>query len=144
MRDAPADAALPGGPVMTASTLSRIGIGKPPWRRAGLLLAQLALVAAFLVFWQMAVSDRNVAFFSRPLIVGSKLVELALDPDFHHDIVVTLEEIAIGYGIGAGVGLALGFILGRSRLLSNLFEPFIIGLYSIPKIALAPLFIVWL
>jgi NitT/TauT family transport system permease protein len=129
---------------MTASALSRIGTGKPPWRRAMLLLAQLCLVAAFLIFWQMAVSDRNVAFFSRPLIVASKLVELALDPDFHHDIVVTLAEIAVGYGIGAGIGLVLGFVLGRSRLLTDLLEPFIIGLYSIPKIALAPLFIVWL
>ena len=129
---------------MTAGTLSTTRTGKSPWRRVLLLLAQLCLVAAFLVFWQLAVSERNVAFFSRPLIVGSKLAELVLDPDFHHDIAVTLAEIAVGYGIGAAVGLALGFILGRSRFLSNLLEPFIIGLYSIPKIALAPLFIVWL
>jgi len=129
---------------MTAGTLSTTRIGKSQWRRVLLLLAQLCLVAAFLVFWQLAVSERNVAFFSRPLIVGSKLAELVLDPDFHHDIAVTLAEIAVGYGIGAAVGLALGFILGRSRFLSNLLEPFIIGLYSIPKIALAPLFIVWL
>jgi NitT/TauT family transport system permease protein len=129
---------------MRAATLSRIGFSGPGWRRAGLLLAQLCLIAALLAFWQLAVSDRNVAFFSRPLIVGSKFVELAVDPDFHRDIFVTLTEIAIGYGIGAAVGLGLGFILGRSKLLSELLEPFIIGLYSIPKIALAPLFIVWL
>ena len=129
---------------MAAGILSTTRTGKSPWRRVLLLLAQLCLVAVFLVFWQLAVSERNVAFFSRPLIVGSKLAELIFDPDFHHDIAVTLAEIAVGYGIGAGVGLALGFILGRSRFLSNLLEPFIIGLYSIPKIALAPLFIVWL
>ena len=144
MQDAPADAALARDAAMTAGTLSTTRTGKSPWRRVLLLLAQLCLVAAFLVFWQLAVSERNVAFFSRPLIVGSKLAELVLDPDFHHDIAVTLAEIAVGYGIGAAVGLALGFILGRSRFLSNLLEPFIIGLYSIPKIALAPLFIVWL
>jgi NitT/TauT family transport system permease protein len=142
MQDAPADAAFARDTAMTAAILS--ATKKSPLRRALLLLAQLCLVAAFLVFWQLAVSERNVAFFSRPLIVGSKLAELIFDPDFHHDIAVTLAEIAVGYGIGAGVGLALGFILGRSRFLSNLLEPFIIGLYSIPKIALAPLFIVWL
>jgi NitT/TauT family transport system permease protein len=129
---------------MTASAASRSGIGKWGRQRAVLLIAQLCLVAAFLVFWQIAVSDRNVAFFSRPLIVAAKLVELSLDPDFHHDILVTLAEIALGYSIGAAIGLALGFILGRSRLLTRVLEPFIIGLYSIPKIALAPLFIVWL
>jgi len=144
MQDAPADAALARDTAMTAAALSTTRTGKSPWRRVLLLLAQLCLVAVFLVFWQLAVSERNVAFFSRPLIVGSKLAELLVDPDFHHDIAVTLAEIAVGYGIGAGVGLALGFILGRSRFLSNLLEPFIIGLYSIPKIALAPLFIVWL
>jgi len=144
MQDAPADAALARDPAMAAGILSTTRTGKSPWRRVLLLLAQLCLVAVFLVFWQLAVSERNVAFFSRPLIVGSKLAELLFDPDFHHDIAVTLAEIAVGYGIGAGVGLALGFILGRSRFLSNLLEPFIIGLYSIPKIALAPLFIVWL
>jgi NitT/TauT family transport system permease protein len=144
MQDAPADAALARDTDMTAGTLSTTRTGKSPWRRVLLLLAQLCLVAAFLVFWQLAVSERNVAFFSRPLIIGAKLAELILDPDFHHDIAVTLAEIAVGYGIGAAVGLALGFLLGRSRFLSNLLEPFIIGLYSIPKIALAPLFIVWL
>jgi NitT/TauT family transport system permease protein len=40
--------------------------------------------------------------------------------------------------------LTLGFLLGRSQFLSLVFQPFIIGLYSIPKIALAPVFIVWL
>jgi NitT/TauT family transport system permease protein len=144
MQDAPADAALLGGAAVTASPVFTTRISTPPWRRALLLIVQLCLVAAFLVFWQAAVSERNVAFFSRPSLVGAKLVELALDPDFHQDIAVTLAEIAVGYGIGAGVGLALGFTLGRSRFLSNLLEPFIIGLYSIPKIALAPLFIVWL
>jgi NitT/TauT family transport system permease protein len=118
--------------------------GKGASRRAMLLAAQLCLIAALLILWQLAVSDRNVAFFSRPSVVAAKLYELALDGDFHHDILVTLEEIALGYVIGAAIGLALGFILGRSRLLTELLEPFVIGLYSIPKIALAPLFIVWL
>ncbi len=46
--------------------------------------------------------------------------------------------------LGAGFGLSLGFTLGRSRFLSAALQPYIIGLYSIPKIALAPVFIVWL
>jgi NitT/TauT family transport system permease protein len=129
---------------MTASAIPKIAVAGRDWRRSRLLLAQLSLVAAFLAFWQLGVSDRNLAFFSRPSIVAAKLFELLFDPYFHHDIVVTLTEIVIGYSIGAVAGLVLGFVLGRSRFLSDLLEPFIIGLYSIPKIALAPLFIVWL
>ena len=54
-----------------------------------------------------------------------------------------MQEVLIGYALGAALGLALGFVMGRSKILSKIFQPFIIGLYSIPKIALAPLFIVW-
>jgi NitT/TauT family transport system permease protein len=112
--------------------------------RFALLAAQLLLIAIFLLAWQFMVTDRNLAFLSRPSIIAARLLELATDPDFHRDIKVTMFEIVIGYAIGAFVGLILGFILGRSKFLSDLLQPFIIGLYSIPKIALAPLFIVWL
>jgi NitT/TauT family transport system permease protein len=64
--------------------------------------------------------------------------------DIYRHIYVTLVEIVLGYALGAIVGLTLGFVMGRSRFLSATFQPYIIGLYSIPKIALAPVFIVWL
>src|SRR5262249_37622650 len=83
-------------------------------------------------------------YFSRPSIVAAKLYELLSQSTIYRHISVTLSEIAIGYILGAGFGLSLGFILGRSQFLSSALQPYIIGLYSIPKIALAPVFIVWL
>jgi NitT/TauT family transport system permease protein len=71
-------------------------------------------------------------------------LELLSQPTIYRHISVTLSEIAIGYSLGAAFGLSLGFILGRSQFLSAALQPYIIGLYSIPKIALAPVFIVWL
>jgi NitT/TauT family transport system permease protein len=76
--------------------------------------------------------------------VLTKLYELLTHEDIYRHMYVTLVEIAIGYALGAAFGLVLGFILGRSKFLSAAFEPYIMGLYSIPKIALAPVFIVWL
>lgn len=112
--------------------------------RLGLFAGRLAILVAILAIWEFGVSDRNLPFFSRPSIVFQRVTELVVDPSFYADVRITLLEIVIGYFIGAAVGLALGFALGRSRFLSDLFQPYIIGLYSIPKIALAPLFIVWL
>lgn len=83
-------------------------------------------------------------YFSRPNLIVARLVDLLTHRDIYRHISVTLTEIAIGYSIGAAVGLSLGFILGRSKFLSAALQPYIIGLYSIPKIALAPVFIVWL
>jgi sulfonate transport system permease protein len=112
--------------------------------RAGILATQVGILLLILGTWQFAVTDALLPYFSRPTLVAAKLVELLGQPAIYRHISVTLTEIAIGYALGAGFGLALGFALGRSRFLSAALQPYILGLYSIPKIALAPVFIVWL
>ncbi|HEV2172470.1 MAG TPA: ABC transporter permease, partial [Nitrospira sp.] len=89
------------------------------------------------------VGDKNLAYFSRPTLVADRLVELLTGRDIYQDIWVTLTEVAIGYAGGAIVGVLMGFVLGRYKFLSDALQPYIIALYSIPQIALAPLFIVW-
>jgi NitT/TauT family transport system permease protein len=109
-----------------------------------ILLTQIAILVVILALWQFAVSEQGLPYFSRPTLVAAKLVELLGGDDIYRHIAVTLTEIGVGYSLGAMFGLALGFVLGRSRFLSAVLQPYIVGLYSIPKIALAPVFIVWL
>ncbi len=113
-------------------------------RRIKILAAQIAIMSAFILAWQFLVPENAVPYFSHPDAVARKLVDLLRGREIYRDIWVTFVEIALGYLLGAVVGLSLGFILGRSALLSDILQPFIMGLYSVPKIALAPLFIVWL
>src|SRR5436190_2956434 len=117
---------------------------KRQWNRLGIVATQIGILVLILGSWQLAVTEATLPYFSRPTIVVAKLFELLGQPTIYRHISVTLSEIAIGYALGAGFGLSLGFILGRSRFLSAALQPYIIGLYSIPKIALAPVFIVWL
>ncbi|HEV8260196.1 MAG TPA: ABC transporter permease [Burkholderiales bacterium] len=112
--------------------------------RYGLIAAQIGMLIALLAAWQFSVSEKNLLYFSRPDLVLSRLYELLSGPEIYRHIEVTLSEIAIGYGLGAAAGLVLGLILGRIQFLSDLLQPYIIAMYSIPKVALAPLFIVWL
>jgi NitT/TauT family transport system permease protein len=105
---------------------------------------QVALAVLLLASWQFGVTKAGLPYFSRPTIVAAKLVELLSSASIYNHIAITLLEIAIGYSLGAIVGLILGFVLGRSPFLSAVLQPFVIGLYSVPKIALAPVFIVWL
>jgi NitT/TauT family transport system permease protein len=117
------------------------------WRqskRLGIVATQIGILVLILGSWQFAVTEETLPYFSRPTIVAAKLFELLSQAPIYRHISVTLSEIAIGYLLGAGFGLSLGFILGRSQFLSAALQPYIIGLYSIPKIALAPVFIVWL
>ena len=52
-------------------------------------------------------------------------------------------ELALGYTIGVTAGIVAGYVLGRSQRLARIFEPYVMAFYGIPKIALAPLFIIW-
>jgi NitT/TauT family transport system permease protein len=112
--------------------------------RLGIVATQLSILVALLLCWQFGVSDATLPYFSRPSLVAARLFDLLSHHDIYRHMYVTLVEIALGYALGAAFGLTLGFILGRSRFLSAALQPYIIGLYSIPKIALAPVFIVWL
>jgi len=117
---------------------------KRRFSRLAVVLTQLGILAAILGLWQFAVTDALLPYFSRPSLIAAKLCELLTHQDIYRHISVTLAEITMGYALGAVIGLSLGFILGRSQFLSAALQPYIIGLYSIPKIALAPVFIVWL
>ena len=136
---------------MAITALDRAATGLPSRgrRRAGsrvhaIKATQICLLLLLLGGWQFGVSDQSLPYFSRPTIVAARLFDLLMHAAIYDHIAVTLTEIAIGYVLGAVVGLGLGYALGRSAFLSATLQPFVIGLYSIPKIALAPVFIVWL
>jgi NitT/TauT family transport system permease protein len=51
--------------------------------------------------------------------------------------------MAVGYAIGAITGVILGFLFGRIKLLGDIFNPYITLFNGIPKVALAPVFVIW-
>lgn len=55
----------------------------------------------------------------------------------------TVGIIAAGFGIGSALGFALGFVLGKSPRLERIVGPYLFFFQTAPKIALAPLFILW-
>jgi NitT/TauT family transport system permease protein len=132
------------GAVETRGTGAAAPHRKHRTRRLAIVITQLAILIALLCFWEFAVTEATLPYFSRPTLVAVRLFDLLSHGDIYRHVYVTLIEIASGYALGAAVGLSLGFILGRSEFLSAALQPYIMGLYSIPKIALAPVFIVWL
>ena len=49
--------------------------------------------------------------------------------------------VVAGFVLGAASGFATGFALGRNDLLARILDPYITAIYCLPKIALAPLFL---
>lgn len=102
------------------------------------------LLVAFLAIWQLAHGlVANPMFISNPIAVGEQLVEWIVDGTIAMHTWITVQEVVAGYVIGVVAGALLGFGLASVHLIYDVFEPFMMALYSIPKVALAPLFIVW-
>jgi len=55
----------------------------------------------------------------------------------------TLSNAAIGFGIGTGLGLVLGSLMAESRTVEKLLMPYAFALQSLPKVAIAPLVVIW-
>lgn len=112
--------------------------------RARLLLLRAILVAAFLAVWELA-SGRLVAplFISSPSVVAGKLWTLAESGKLAQHSTYTALNALAGFALGSLAGMFAGLVLGRWQRAAEVLDPFIMGFYSVPKIALAPLFILW-
>ncbi len=111
--------------------------------RTVLIVGRIVLVVAILALWQFA-DDRWVPDFviSSPVNVAARLAHDLQRPTIWQDIATTSEEWVMGYALGAVVGIALGLLLGFNRMVRGIFEPVLSAVNAIPKVALAPLFLI--
>jgi NitT/TauT family transport system permease protein len=122
-------------------------LAQGPSRAAGgvtMALSQLALGVAVLLIWQ-GVSGRLVDnfFISNPIDVGARLYRWIVDGSIFGHIGATLYATAMGFIIGSVGGALLGVWLGVSPFASRLLSPYLNALNALPKVALAPLFVLW-
>lgn len=82
-------------------------------------------------------------YISTPWKVMDRLYHLFYSGAILVDLGTTGEEFVFGYAIGSAVGAVLGYLLGRSTTAARALEPYIMALYGVPMITLAPLFIIW-
>ncbi|MEO3872794.1 ABC transporter permease [Nonomuraea sp. B12E4] len=118
------------------------------WDRRGtattVALARLLLVVALLSTWEWSAGRWfDLTFTSRPSAIWARLLEWHQDGVLWANTWVTLQEIVLGFVLGGAAGAVAGFPLASAPRLYRVLDPFIMALYSIPKVALAPLFIVW-
>ncbi len=117
----------------------------PRTRRALVLRTmQAGLYVALLAAWEAIarVGLIDTFFFPEPSKVGAALVRLVESGDVVREAGVTFVEMILGLVAGSIAGIAVGLVLVRLPTLSKLLRPLIYFAYSLPRIALAPLFIV--
>lgn len=110
----------------------------------GINAGRMVLAAIFLGLWQFGANRFfDPFFFGTPLAVFKKLMTELIDAGFYNDLRITAIEVAAGFCIGASAGIILGVLLARWNYIASVIDPFLLGLNSIPRIALAPMLIVW-
>jgi NitT/TauT family transport system permease protein len=107
------------------------------------------LVAAFfvlvLVLWHAAVNLLEVShlIFPGPIAVAQSLYTGIASGEFISHMWITLYEILAGFAAGAVLGFLLGAVIGQSALAEAVLYPYVLAFQTMPKVAIAPLFVLW-
>ncbi len=115
-------------------------------RKIWLVVAQFSVLVAFFGVWQFAAMSRLVDPFivSHPVAIARKIAELIQDGSLVRHAGITLIEALLAFGIGTVAGIVLAAMFWWWDFLSDVADPYVVILNATPKIALGPVFIVWL
>jgi NitT/TauT family transport system permease protein len=115
------------------------------FRQRRIAAARLGLVAAILALWQGVVSAGWVDPFwiSSPVLVATELWTLLASGELATDVGMTVLEALVAFVISSALGVASGLLLARSPFWDEVLAPIVVALNSLPRIALAPLIILW-
>lgn len=107
---------------------------------------QWIIMLVFLVFWEAGarVGFINAFVFSSPSRVVKTIVSMAADGSLWYHTGITLAETFFSFFLILMFGIGIAVLLWWNTRLSGIFEPYLVMLNSLPKSALAPVFIVWL
>jgi NitT/TauT family transport system permease protein len=113
--------------------------------RVPMLVWQTLLGVAFLGAWQELVNAGKLDkfFFSRPSDIVARIGDWVRTGSIWPHLLVTMEEAALAFTLGAAAGMIFGFGLARAPRLGRLFDPYIRILNALPRVVLAPIFLLW-
>lgn len=123
---------------------------KTPWSWRDRLIG-LASAVLFVAAWEIVVRVGEIPPFILPApsaIARSLWVGLWVAPDsrlsYLPHMMVTGGEALGGLLIGSLAGIFTGMVVAQSRAIERIIMPYVLAIQSVPKVALAPLFVIWL
>lgn len=108
-------------------------------------IMRVAIMGMFFIGWEVGgrFGMLDPFFFSRPTAIAKDLFILFASGKIYPHIRMTMQEVLAGLFLGTLSGMITGIVLGKNEMLAQVLDPVLMGLYAIPKIAIAPLFILW-
>ncbi len=112
-----------------------------------MLFWQIAILVGALGLWELASAQNWIDpfFYASPSAIWERLVDWALngttEGSLWYNLGVTMEEALIGFFTGSIAGVIVGIALGQNKMLADIFSVYIKAINSIPRVVLAPIFI---
>lgn len=119
----------------------------PPsfWRAYRVALWSAVVLALFVVGWEWGFRALGVPKYFIPTLseIGGEFLRAYERMDLVHHTAITSFEVLLGFALGALLGMAMGYVLGMSPTAEKVLSPYILALQIAPKVAFAPLFVLW-
>ena len=124
-------------------------VGAPPVGLASpssILIGSIGFGVMFLLAWQFLPPAFGVPSYIIPTVTDlvREFGRMAQRDNLMVHILSTVTIATTGFVIGSFLGAAMGYVLGMSVFIEKVLSPYILGLQIAPKVAFAPLFIMWL
>ena len=122
---------------------------KSLWQRWEPHILGAGSIVLLLLVWEIlprifTLSAGTKLFFTTPSKIAGTIWNLFATGAIWEPLGVSASGFALGLGLSIAVGLPLGILLGRSRMLSAMLDPFITALNATPRLVFLPLVVLWL
>jgi NitT/TauT family transport system permease protein len=104
---------------------------------------RLVILVLCIAAWQFCSMQWGLHWFSSPLKTTNRFIEVVGNGDLFYHMAYTVEAAVYGFLIGGVSGTLLPFALRRTPILNAVLDPYFAAGYGVPKLALAPLFVLW-
>lgn len=106
-------------------------------QKASVIITQISILIIFIVAWEIAANKQIIDSFimSQPSKILKTFINLSSNDLLMH-IKVTCNETIVGFLLGTAIGIIIAIMLWWSDFLSRVFEPYLVVLNSLPKVAL--------
>ncbi len=118
------------------------------WRRFEPVILGAGSIALLLAVWELlphivTISAGTKLFFTTPSQIAGTLWKMFATGTIWAPLGVSASGFALGLGLSIAVGVPLGVLLGRSRTLNAMLDPFVTAFNATPRLVFLPLVLLW-
>lgn len=123
---------------------ARVARSRPGLRAGARYLATFLVFVVMVALWQVTADNWiKPVWISSPNLVAHRMATTFGNGSLLTNTWATTEEALLGLIAGCLGGIVLGILLARAGEVAGVIDPYIMGAYSLPRVALAPFFVLW-